>query len=254
MYQTLGDDQQPQGEPGIERRPGSTMPYAEAREAWERRQIDERAIKDAYARDCAGRRLFERLERDPCTAETRVKRFEKRLSEVVPRLFSIKRAQDARMAVLKEQLARGAVSRQSFQEQRTNMARTLRIQIDDEFGRGYALSSEAEELANARCALSKARWELMTKQNTGRVPGRLHGPGLGQPPIHVSEEAFIEQEIKKGTPTTQIADGVFWGRNPQWKGVRLPKDCAEQAALHTEWRRAYTIVQYRQTFSQMKRP
>ena len=79
MYQPLEDEPQTwptQAEPGIERKPGSTMPYAEAREAWERRQIDERAIKDAYARDCAGRQLFERLERDPGTAETRVKRFE----------------------------------------------------------------------------------------------------------------------------------------------------------------------------------
>lgn len=257
MYQTLGDDQQPwtpPAPPETKRPPGSTMPYAEAREAWERRQIDERAIKDAYARDCAGRRLFERLERDPGTAETRVKRFEKRLSEVVPRLFSIKRAQDARMAVLKQELASGAVSRDSFQKQRANMARTLRIQIDDEYGRGYVLGTEQEELANARCALSKARWELMTKQNTGRVPGRLHGPGLGQPPIHVSEEAFIEREIKKGTPTTQIADGVFWGRNPQWKGVRLPKDCNELAQLHGEWRRARAIVQARQTGSLLRVP
>jgi len=34
-------------------------------------------------------------------------------------------------------------------------------------------SSEEEELANVRCALSKARWELMVATHTVRVPGRL---------------------------------------------------------------------------------
>jgi hypothetical protein len=227
------------------------MPWREAQEAYDRKLMDD------YARDCAGRRLFERLERDPGTAETRVRRFERRLAEVVPRLFSIKRAHDARMAVLKRELASGAVSRESFERQRANMARTLRIQIDDEYGPGYALGTEQEELANARCALSKARWELRTRQRTGRVPGRLHG-GLGAPtperPIHVSEEVFIEKELAKGTPTNQVADAVFWGRQPQWKGVRLPKDCAELAALHAEWRRARAIVQIRENFSRIKAP
>jgi len=34
-------------------------------------------------------------------------------------------------------------------------------------------SSEEEGLANVRCALSKARWELMVATDTVPVPGRL---------------------------------------------------------------------------------
>jgi hypothetical protein len=34
-------------------------------------------------------------------------------------------------------------------------------------------SSEEEELANVRCALSKARWELMVPTGAVRAPGRL---------------------------------------------------------------------------------
>jgi hypothetical protein len=37
----------------------------------------------------------------------------------------------------------------------------------------YALSTQDSELANARCELSKARWEFMIAMRTGRVPGRL---------------------------------------------------------------------------------
>jgi hypothetical protein len=34
-------------------------------------------------------------------------------------------------------------------------------------------SSKEEELANVRCALSKARWELMVATDAVRAPGRL---------------------------------------------------------------------------------
>lgn len=43
--------------------------------------------------------------------------------------------------------------------------------IEPEFGPGYVVGSLADELAKARCELSKARWEFMAFMRTGRLPG-----------------------------------------------------------------------------------
>ena len=41
------------------------------------------------------------------------------------------------------------------------------------FPPGYAVGTVAQEVARTRCELSRARWELMVFDRTGRVPGRV---------------------------------------------------------------------------------
>jgi hypothetical protein len=53
----------------------------------------------------------------------------------------------------------------------TDAAANLAWQMRHVFPPGYALRNLDSELAAARCALSKARWQLMAWQRTGRIPG-----------------------------------------------------------------------------------
>jgi hypothetical protein len=148
-------------EPG-QIRPGQTLPYREALEQTERRQQEE------YERDCRGINLPETLERIELSPLERVQRAE-RVLRFLPELFRLKR--DAA-----ERVRAGRMPRREADALTDGYLRRMG------YPAGYALSSEPDELARARCALSKARWEFMVYQGTGRVPGRLLRPRLGQAP------------------------------------------------------------------------
>jgi hypothetical protein len=145
-------------------RPGQTLPYREALEETERRQREE------YERDCQGIRVLETLERVALSPLERVRRAEQVL-KLVPDVFRLKR-------ILAERVRSG---RMPPAQASAVMAGNLRRLG---FPAGYALLNEPHELARARCALSKARWEFMAWQRTGRIPRErrlLHGR-LGEPP------------------------------------------------------------------------
>jgi hypothetical protein len=145
-------------------RSGQTLPYREALEETERRQREE------YERDCQGIDLLKTLERVALSPLERVRRAEQVL-KLVPDLFRLKR-------ILAERVRSG---RMPPAQASAVMAGNLRRLG---FPAGYALLNEPDELARARCALSKARWEFMAWQRTGRIPGErrlLHGR-LGEPP------------------------------------------------------------------------
>jgi hypothetical protein len=133
---------------------GNPLPYREAME------VTERGLYEEYIRNCAGIRVLERLSREEISPLERVRGLERRL-RVIPRLFELKREIEQQENVaIRQQLLR------YFQE---NV-------VEGEFPRfprGYALSSEENELAIAQCELSTARWEFFVLTRRGRIPGRL---------------------------------------------------------------------------------
>jgi hypothetical protein len=134
--------------------PGDPLPYREAMEQTERGSYEE------YRRDCAGITTLERLERQAVSPLERVRGLERRL-RVIPYLFEMRREinQDTDPARRQARL-------RQFQAER--------VEGDfPQFPRGYALSSEEDELARAQCELSKARWEFIRFMRQGRVPGSL---------------------------------------------------------------------------------
>src|SRR5262245_2496660 len=134
-------------------RPGDTLPYREAMEQTERKQYEE------YQRDCAGRNILKTLSRESLSPLERVRRMERKLAGI-PRLFELYRDLQARVR-------RGAMRPWTFARARRDLL------IAFGFSPQYGLSTEANELANARCELSQARWEFMVAMRTGRAPGRL---------------------------------------------------------------------------------
>jgi hypothetical protein len=116
--------------------------------------------------------MLESLERRGGSAAERVERFERRLRGI-PKLFEMKRLADERRAQLNQQHARGEIAREELELERARLQSDLRTQIEAEFPQGYVLGSEQEELANARCALSRARWEAVRSARTGTARRRL---------------------------------------------------------------------------------
>ncbi len=138
------------------------LPYREAIE-----QMERRAFED-YSRACSGVNVLQWLRRPPLSLGEEIAFWEKVLTWL-PRLFDLKR----------EVERRAREGRMTMDEARA----TVRLQMNRVFPPGYALGSLADELARARCALSKVRWQLAARQNRGRTPleRRLQGlpAGLG---------------------------------------------------------------------------
>src|SRR5678815_3712424 len=68
----------------------------------------------------------------------------------------------------------------------------MRTNIERVFPPGYALGSLETETARARCALSKARWQLIAYQHRGSVPMErrlLHG--FGEPPVAAGPDSPV---------------------------------------------------------------
>ena len=152
MKDAMEDEGVGQREPT--RRPGEPLPYREAME------MTEQGLRKEYRRNCAGIRVLERLERQEVSPLERVKGLERRL-RVIPHLFEAKRQID----LVQDPQIRAAQLQQFQQEI-----------VEGEFPKfppGYALSSEEDELARARCELSEARWKLLVFVRTGRIPGEL---------------------------------------------------------------------------------
>jgi len=150
------------GEPPLpEAGPGhGPLPYREAIE-----QMERRAFED-YSRACSGVNVLQWLRRPPLSLGEEIAFWEKVLTWL-PRLFNLKR----------EAERRAREGRMTMDEARA----IVRLQMNRVFPPGYALGSLADELARARCALSKVRWQHAARQNRGRTPleRRLHGPPAG---------------------------------------------------------------------------
>jgi len=136
------------------------LPYREAIE-----QMERRAFED-YSRTCAGVNVLQWLRRPPLSLGEEIAFWEKVLTWL-PRLFDLKR----------EAERRAREGRMTVDEARA----IVRHAMNRVFPPGYGLGSLADELARARCALSKVRWQHAARQNRGRTPleRRLHGPPVG---------------------------------------------------------------------------
>jgi hypothetical protein len=169
-------------------RPGrGPLPYREAMELTGRR------LHEQYSRDCAGVQVLQWLRRPPLTLAEEV-RFWERVIDWLPKLFALKQELDQRVRA----------GRMSHEDARVQM----RFQMRKVFPPGYALGTEPDELARARCALSKARWQLVARQQHGQTPLERRLEGLGQAPVvdpvnptsahhHVDRDGDITQKVRE---------------------------------------------------------
>jgi hypothetical protein len=151
----------PSGMPGGSRTP---LPYRQAMEAMERRMMDE------MARDCANVNVLQTLERVARTPAQRVTWLERKIA-AMPRIIEGHR-------LLRELIARfraGRLTQAQLNAAVTGLLHAFPELSEFQFPPGYAVGTVAEEVARTRCELSRARWELMIFDRTGRVPGRLIG-------------------------------------------------------------------------------
>jgi hypothetical protein len=146
-------------------KPGQSLLYEQAMQA------TEEGLRQAYLRDCAGRRILRTLQREPMTPLNRIRFLERRLA-AMPRLVQGHRL----VSRLVDQYRSGRISRQQMMAALRGLLRAFPELVEFPFPRGYFVSSLANELANTRCELSQARWEFFTAQRTGRMPPRLVPP------------------------------------------------------------------------------
>jgi hypothetical protein len=149
----------PSGMPTGPRRP---LPYREAVEAMERRLMAD------MGRDCANVSVLQTLERVARTPAERVTWLERKVA-AMPRLIEGHR-------FLREMTARfraGRLTQAQLHAARMGVLHAFPEISEFPLPRGYALGTVDQEVARTRCELSRARWELMVFDRTGRVPGRL---------------------------------------------------------------------------------
>ena len=152
----------PGGTPSVRRTP---LPYREAMEEMERKLMAD------MARDCANVDVLQTLERVARSPAERVTWLERKISSM-PRILEGHR-------LLRELFARRRAGRLNNVQLRAALMGLLHAFPEiSEFPLppGYAAGTVDEEVARARCELSRARWELMIFDRTGRVPGRLPRP------------------------------------------------------------------------------
>jgi outer membrane protein OmpA-like peptidoglycan-associated protein len=163
------------------------LPYREAIE-----QMERHAFED-YSRACSGVNVLQWLRRPPLSLSEEITFWEKVLTWL-PRFFDFKR----------EAERRALEGRMTIDEARA----MVRLQMNRVFPPDYALGSLTDELARARCALSKVRWQHAARQNRGRTPleRRLHGlpeappyHGFGEPaPIAGSKADLVLDKFEFG--------------------------------------------------------
>ena len=168
MYFGEPNDLPTEGLPGLPPRgmppasPRTPLPYREAMEAMERRLMAE------MARDCANVNVLQTLERVARTPAQRVTWLERKIA-AMPRIIEGHR-------LLRELIARYRAGRLTDDQLRAAGMGLLHAfpEINEfPFPPGYAVGTVAQETARTRCELSRARWELMVFDRTGRIPGRL---------------------------------------------------------------------------------
>ena len=138
------------------------LPYREALEETERKQLQE------YQRDCANVNVLQTLEKESRTPGERVRWLERKLA-AMPRIVQGHKL----VRELFERRRRGQLSDQRLRGALIGLHRAFPEIRQFPFPRGYAVGSEANEVARVRCELSRARWEFMVWNRTGRIPGRL---------------------------------------------------------------------------------
>ncbi len=159
----LEEDQSVTSGSGTSAGPGSsTLPYREALEETERKQ------REAYERDCANVHVLETLERQYLSPRERVELLERKLAAMPRIVQGHKLIKDLRTKRLT-----GKLSDAQFRAAIQGVLHAFPEVSRFPFPSGYAIGSAADEVARARCQLSRARWEFLVWNRTGRIPGRL---------------------------------------------------------------------------------
>jgi hypothetical protein len=144
--------------------------------------------------------------------------FWEKVIRFLPRLFEMKRLGE-------EAVRRGEMSRADF-------FRDLNWQMRHVYPPGYALGTEEQELARARCALSKARWVKQSRM----TPRSLTTPGLQG---FFGENRTAEEPIREGDFGTVLK--VLAGPSP-WQNFIVPNLTIARRHLPS---RPFRIVKHR---------
>jgi hypothetical protein len=163
---------------------GEPLPYKEAMES------TERGLYEEYQRDCAGVQVPKRLERsEEFSPREEVQRLERKVKNL-PGILKKREEKKAKITMslpaASNRLKKwGPLGRPDFikpsqqemeAEEQLNLSRELHewdeAVIRPKFGRDYVLGSVEDELAKARCELSKARWEHWNYLRTGKLSER----------------------------------------------------------------------------------
>jgi len=138
-----------------QRKPGPPG-YREAME------ITERGLRSEYTKACAGVHLLKPPPKEPKDLRERVI-FWERVVAWLPKMFKLKED-------LAQRVRLGKLSRAEAREQ-------LDVQLQKVFAPNYVLWMEEGEMAKARCALAKARWEFQSSMTPASIRS-TQGPGL----------------------------------------------------------------------------
>jgi len=125
-------------------------------------EITERGLRSEVAKTCAGVHLLRPPPREPKDLRERVL-FWERVVAWLPKMFKLRDA-------LAQLVRRGRLSRAEAKDQ-------LEGHLQKVFPPNYVLWMEEGEMANARCALAKARWEFQASMTPAKIPF-VPGKGL----------------------------------------------------------------------------
>jgi len=163
---------------------GEPLPYKEAMES------TERGLYEEYQRDCAGVQVLRRLERpEEFSPREDVQRLERKVKNL-PGILKKREEKRAKITMSlpaasnrlknRDPLGRPHFIKPSEQEKQAEEQLQLSRELHEwdeaviwpKFGRDYVLGSVEDELARAKCELSKAQWEHWTYLRTGKLSER----------------------------------------------------------------------------------
>jgi hypothetical protein len=168
MYFGEADDlpgvEQPSSPTGMPTGPRRPLPFREAQEASERKLMAE------LAGDCANVDVLQTLDRVGRTPAERVAWLERKIS-LMPRILEGHRLKRELFVLRRAGRLNDFQLRAALMGLEHAFPEIIEFRLPD----GYAPGTVDQEVAKTRCELSRARWELMVFDRTGRVPGRVLG-------------------------------------------------------------------------------
>jgi len=118
-------------------------------------EVTERGLRSEYAKACADVHLLRPPPKEPKDLRERVV-FWERVVAWLPKMFKLRDD-------LANLVRRGRLSRAEAKDQ-------LEVQLQKVFPPNYVLWMEEGEMAKARCALAKARWEFQSSMTPASIP------------------------------------------------------------------------------------
>lgn len=222
--------------PSSQKQPGGILPYREAIESIRQ------GVQEEYKRNCAGVDVLKTLSRESLTPLEKVKKLERKL-EVISRLVQGQKL----VSRVVGQYRIGKMNKKQLVSSLKGIFRAFPELKEFPFPQGYAVGSEAQELARVQCDLSQARWDWFTSQYGGSPSERtlLKGLGLGQTiagsvcsgykageiKVSKTQDGHLPVDIRLTNRGLEIADFAV-----NWRSV---KDSTKQEQLLKDWLRKF---------------